>query len=678
MTAGIRRRSFIKTAYAAAIGMGSVSPVFGSLIRYGKSEMILAEKGKVKVPIVLPDEARDATRRAAVDLADYIGKVIGARPEILTGSGTVPGSGIWIGTHAGMSKIYPGLDTDFSRQEEILIACNGQHLVIAGRDRFFRGTQIEYGTANAVYEFLERFLNVRWFWPGELGEDIIPGDAIVLPSFEYRFNPLFLGRQKVFRSSGRLAATDDWTRYQRLKLDSLKGPTGDHAFTDWWERFHEDHPEWFALQPDGTRGGYPDARTVKMCLSNPEVWDQWLADVEEDIGKNPALNMLNAHENDNHSSGICVCKNCRAWDHPQGEKWTYRYKGGHTEEYVAMSDRYITFWNQLARKLKERFPDRNDLYVRGGNYGPTTPIPVKAVPDENVLISYTGKFPTIDEGTRSQQKQQVRLWSETAPNFLYRPNLWYWTGGVWGLPDTTLRNVLEDFRFIAQNRCRGLFIDTAFEHWCTQGPQYYLIARLAWDPLQDGQSVLEEYYRRGFGKAAGAIRAYWDHMEEGFHTVTASEGFGPHGSYRYRLLEIFEEVYTKNFLDRAADLIREAERQVAESPEKYRRRVGFVGAGLELTRLMVENIPLMTRVRESGGKDRKALRKVAGNWEAIKKLDEEHGPFAINYRNLLGKMQGRGYQGNMQDYFGPPSEQFLQAKGMKAGRKDSEEPDDID
>ncbi len=564
----------------------------------------------------------------------------------------------------------------FSHSKEILLACNGRHLVIAGRDLFLKAKQVEFGTANAVYTFLQQQLGVRWLWPGVLGEDVRPRDEITLAPFEYRFHPQIL-RRRLFARAERFQPTDDWTRFQRLKLDSLEGPAGGHAYTSWWERFGRDHPDWFALQPDGTRSGYPDPRTVKICLSNPEVWDQWLADAVAAIDQNPQLRMIMAGENDGHSSGVCVCPKCRAWDHPDGTPWTYNYKDSN-EKHVATTDRYVTYWNHLARKLRARFPDRKNLYVQGLAYGPSTPPPVKAVPDDNVIISYVGKFPTIDEGTRQTQKAQFSAWSKAAPHLFYRPNLWYWTGGAWGLPDIALRNVSEDFRFLGENHCIGLYVDTAQDHWSSQGPQFYLMAQLTWDPLQDPQAVLSDYYARGFGKSAGQVRRYYDLMETAFGAVTAAPKFGPNARDRFNLLKIFEQVYTAELFRAAGEIMQQAELLAAGGPEIYRRRVAFVHTGLKFTRLMIANLPLMTRVREGAGQDPAAVKEVNENWAMIKKLCDQAGPVALGYSAIMSKMKGAGYMGMMEDYFGPPSEKVLKADGSGRKRKGGKERTDID
>lgn len=63
---------------------------------------------------------------------------------------------------------------------------------------------------------------------------------------------------KPYRNAGRPGhAGGDWARYQRIQRDSLYAPVQGHGFSDWWERFGETHPEYFALQPDGSRSGFP-------------------------------------------------------------------------------------------------------------------------------------------------------------------------------------------------------------------------------------------------------------------------------------------------------------------------------------------------------------------------------------------------------------------------------------
>ncbi|MFN2352353.1 MAG: DUF4838 domain-containing protein, partial [Kiritimatiellia bacterium] len=320
------------------------------------AELVLVQAGVTRAPVVIPENAPPNTRQAADELVDYIEKISGARPELLEGEpDPLPASALWVGYQPAVDGLFPALDFDFQHAEEILIAVNAQHGVIAGRDRVFNGAARESGTANAVYTFLRDVLEVRWLWPGPLGEDLIARDTIALEPFVHRHHPQIRSRSGVIR----FETFPDWNRVQRLQLDSFPAMTGGHPKSHWWNTYHASHPGIFALQPDGTRGGgetpYPNAGTVKICKTNPEGWELWLNEVEAARTANPAQNAFGAGPNDGWFNGWCVCENCLAWDHPEGEPRNFSWRGL-SQPYVALSDRHVTYANTLARLLKERYP----------------------------------------------------------------------------------------------------------------------------------------------------------------------------------------------------------------------------------------------------------------------------------------------------------------------------------
>jgi hypothetical protein len=615
-------------------------------------KMILVEKGTSLAPIIVAADAPLSTMQAAGELASYIEKISGARPPLVVGEpNPMPHHAIWVGYQPAMVGLFPGVRFEFQHPEEILMACNKCHLVIAGRDRMDGTNQVESGTANAVYVFLEKYLDVRWLWPGPLGEDVIRKDSIALPSFEYRFHPP-LRMRKIHRPQ--LGADvdrelDAWFRYQRLELTSLKLDAG-HSFMDWWDKYHELHPDWFALSDDKTRtpekwGNKPNPQAVKLCVSNPEVAAQWLKNAEELLLKDPSRIMIGATPND--GGGFCTCANCRAWDNPNGPPmWSY----------VALTDRYVKFWNILARGLKERFPDR-DVCVGAYAYSVYRTPPVSESMEKNIAIAQVGQFPLTTEDERQTQKKEWQQWAEKTGMMWYRPNLWYWCGGIWGMPEVAMKKTIEDFRFLAENHCIGLEVDGYRGYWATQGPEYYVMAKVTYDPLHDGQALLKDYYRRGFGPAAKTIEKYWNLMEEAQEAVLQSPNFRLGNGNRYGLPAVFQQVYTERFLDRADQLLQQASAEATEGPEVYRKRVEFVQYGLDYTRLMMRSIALMTLARESHGKDVQAVRKAVENWAAIEQLVKQAGPIGLNhYKNIIQWVTGEGYMGGMNDYFGPPSE----------------------
>ena len=596
--------------------------------------LVLVDKGVSLAPIIVFKDAPPMTRRAADELAAYIEKVGGVKPQVIEGlPNPVPERAIWVGFQPKLKELFPKTDFDFKHPEEILIVCDGKNLAIAGRDRWdpqhlvvktdratINGWQQEFGTVNAVYTFLQDYLDVRWLWPGEIGEDIIRKERIAFAPFEYRYHPQIRLRNGIiyqsFIGDGR-GVSSDWGRLQRTQLDSSNRAFMFmvHAFYEWWERFHQTHPEYFALQPDGTRSGYPNGTCEKICQSNPGVWDQWLDDVAKKLEKDPTRTMFSAAFNDCSDNGPCICDKCRVWDVPDAKKRLLIWSGM-VEEYVALSDRDVMFANILARKLKQRYPGK-DYYVQIFAYGPTRPGPVKNKLDDNVIVSHASNWfagqGDIDPDSLDDEKssQQFADWAAMGSNVFYRPNLPGGGGYNLMLPDVPFGRATETFRYVAEHNCTGIWLDTIDECWPTQGPLYYLMAHLAWNPYQDGYAIMDDYYRRGFGPAAGQVKAYWSLLEETRNQKVDGK-------------LTFPQAYNAAFFKRAAGLLDEADAGVAKAPEIYRQRIAYVRVGLDFTRKLIEAMELNTRCKT----DKAAADRMRALWKEIE-------PIAKNKENYI-------------------------------------------
>ena len=67
------------------------------------------------------------------------------------------------------------------------------------------------------------------------------------------------------------------------------------------------------------------------------------------------------------ASGHCICENCLAWDHPDGEPRVFHWKNK-AQQRPALSDRDVTFANKLADLLKQRYPPPQKMFMhRCGN-----------------------------------------------------------------------------------------------------------------------------------------------------------------------------------------------------------------------------------------------------------------------------------------------------------------------
>ncbi|MFO1486730.1 MAG: DUF4838 domain-containing protein [Verrucomicrobiaceae bacterium] len=605
------------------------------------ADLVLVAKDTPPVPIVVYQDAPPRTREAATVLADYIEKISGKKPFVILGEPSpMPEHAIWVGVQPVVKTLFPKTDLEFRHPEEIVIAANENHVVIAGRDRWdpakldietregvIKGVQQEYGTINAVYTFLQDQLGVRWFWPGELGEDVPKSERIAINSpLECRHHPQMRARGSMFNycrlGNKGYGKSQEWTMRQRLQLDSL-AIEGGHGFGDWWDRYHEKHPEIFALQPDGTRSGFPRPHNAKLCMSNPKVWELWLEEVAAELRQDPHRTVFNASPNDGWASGHCVCDKCSAWDHPDGEPRVFNWYHLNKER-PATSDRDVTFANKLGELLKQKYPGKG-YRVMMLSYGHSRPAPVKARPADNVIMTivanFFGRTGLVDRGsTRGDTyRQQFEAWAKIVPSMFWRPNTGSPAGWQQGLPDIHVAQTIRDFKDVAAANCIGIYIDGVWEHWATVGPLYYIMAQLAWNPAADTDAILKDYYDRAFGAAAPHVREYFESIEKDRMAFTAKNGEA--GVFS------FPQLYTPALLNESqARLDRAAGAVPADSI--HAKRVAFMQAGLTYTKLQMENIMLMDRYWKK--KDDAIAAQVKQNWATIEKLVADH-PYSLNW-----------------------------------------------
>jgi hypothetical protein len=607
------------------------------------ADLVLLSPTQAPPHIIVAEGAPPRTQDAAATLADYLEKIGGQRPAVLSAPPRpLPDRAIWIGNQPALKEMFPQTDFTLRHPEETLIVANERHLVIAGRDRWdpahteAKGRlsmktdmQQEYGTANAVYSFIQEQLGVRWLWPGE--EDVPQQDTITLAPFEKRYHPTIRARAGMFTKlslgDNKEGPDELWARFQRVQLDSLE-ISGGHGFGHWWEKYGREHPEYFAADPNGHRGALKrEPRNTKLCASNPAVWRQWLAEVSEQIRAHPTQRIYNVSPNDGYTSGHCVCSNCLAWDHPDGEKVTWGWGGGLNHEGVSQSDRDVRFANTLARMLRQRFPDK-DLYVQLNAYGLARNPPIAEKPDDNVIISSVANFHMRSPEARKLPMAQHAGWAKLAKHIMWRPNLGSQAGLSWGMPDVATLQAGEDFRFAADNHCIGLYFDLFWFHWATQGPHYYALAHLAWDPYADVPALMADYHQRGFGPAAPELKAYWELLERTRMEFVAEE---PSRQRAYNI----PQKYTPELLARARGHLDAAAAKIAGADGKYRRRLDFVCRGFEFTELVVDTRRWMQQLEAAKGKDTKAKARVLANWKRAEQMKQEFPDFAINWQAVF-------------------------------------------
>ena len=69
----------------------------------------------------------------------------------------------------------------------------------------------------------------------------------------------------------------------------------------------------------------------------------------------------------------------------------------------------------------------------------------------------------------------------------------------------------------------GTDFDSCTHNWATQGLNYYIVARLHWNPEQDVDVIVDDFCKSGFGPAAKSVRQYFDLLEGLLNDAAAKE-----------------------------------------------------------------------------------------------------------------------------------------------------------
>ena len=496
----------------------------------------LVEKGQPRAVIVLPEKPSPTVERAARVLRDHVKQMSGAELPIITEDKVAdapPRDQAWILVGEGKLAAKQGLTSKGLGPGGIHVSAKGQVVALFGPNA--RTPSDPDGTRYAVTTFLEEKLGVRYLWPGELGKVVPVRGTIAVDDFEHRFTPK-LGQRRI-RSMAyhdRLqvgldhlgftredyergqadahrtkAESPDWFAWQRL--GGTLNINGGHAFTQSWAKYGKDHPGWFALQADGSRDMSKSPDRAQLCTSNPELIEAIARERIAELKANPALLGVSIAPNDGGRSGFCTCPKCEALDAPAGRKvllWDFTKGDRRDIEHVSLTDRMVVFWNAIAERVANEYPDKL-LVVDAYSAYAAPPVGRKLHP--NLVV----RFAPLGYHSDEYRKESLRDWdgwSKAATKIYFRPNLML-AGRRDGLPLVYVHRFGEDFRDLAGHGMMGTDFDSCCHNWATQGLNYYVVARLHWNPEQSVDAIVDDYCTAGFGPAAGSVRWYFDRPE---------------------------------------------------------------------------------------------------------------------------------------------------------------------
>lgn len=461
------------------------------------SERVLVDHGASHYEIVCAAEAGPAAQLAAKELRTWIKTSTGADlPRV-----TTPGDGPHIFVGSNPWSTAAGITTEGLKPEGWRLRTVGDDLHIVGMD-VMRGSLMpkkssatQTGTLSGVYDFLEREAGVLFLWHDSLGTIVPKRDRVTIKDSNIESAPAWTYRHLAYGPEGQM---DETLFGRRLGLGHSYTVTHSHA---WFsiapiEKYGKEHPEWYA-EINGKRepAYYMEHHGGQVCTTNPEVIDLFAKAATDFFKAQPGRDMFSLSPND--GSGFCTCTKCRVLD-----------TGVRADGKPLMADRLITFYNAIAEKVAQVYPDKL-LGAYAYSFYREPPQHVKPHPNLYIVHATNTAF---HQGLNWPQEEAMEKQWRWGAKHLAKYDIYYSPDSSLNLVAPVTKHLVEKLRSESASGIEGgyLYMGQSYEQL---GCGHYLLARLMWDPSIDSDALAKQYYRALYGEAAPSVQAWYDLLE---------------------------------------------------------------------------------------------------------------------------------------------------------------------
>ena len=523
----------------------------------------------------------------AGELSGYLTKVFGKAFTVnpMPAEGADAPAGIFVGVKP------PDCDVTWDESRECCVRIvEPSRVWLFGNDK----GKLLNGTADAVYDFLERYAGVRWLWPGEVGTVADPSEPVSLkeektvfvPPFQVRLTNSFTYPSGLSPAEGRDLSA--WLRHRHVgkSINSI-GSGFQHAFGSLLPRgkYGEEHPEYYSLVSPERWVGEPKPTEPtrlagkfmpgpwQLCTSNPEV--RRLIAEKLVAAKTDAIQSISP----NDGYGFCECEACRAQD-PEGQ--------GIVGKSYKLTDRMYDFLSDIAWQVYKASPTSK---VGLFSYSCYAAVPTKKFDlPPNVYLSCCYGVYNIDSKMEAALNEKLAGLAATGAQIIGRE---YWgTHYMMRYPLSQSRKIDRNLKLLHKLGAAGIYGETGND-FAVRASDLYLLTRLAWDPEVDRVAELRDFCEKGFGPAAETMFNLFEAIED-----RVEKKIEDYDQYEDKVYEQFNRRGYAGFnhymttifdADFSAMCDRETKKalKLADTPER-KRRVEYIASGLAFAKIVTE------------------------------------------------------------------------------------------
>lgn len=466
-------------------------------------EVCLVREGRPQATIVLPAKASDQLKAAATELVAYLKQSSGATLPVVEEPALKATEGQPL-LLLGRTDLWPVTFPEGFDEDGFMIRVRGPRVSICGPS--------DWGTEFGVYDFLERYVGVRWLLPGEHGTDVPRQTTLTVPQGDVSEQPVFFSR---LFSGLRGEVQAQWARHNRMhgrvsfhhNLIKLFPP----------EQYTKSHPEFFPLL-EGQKTRYlardSEDHGWQPCLTAPGIVEEAVKNIVQYFNDHPEVPSYSLGMND--SGKFCTCPECMK--HISGEK---NYLG-----WVDYSDLYYDWCNRVIEGVLKVHPGKWFGCLAYFNVA----TPPKKVKVHERLVPYItyDRMKWLDPDLRAAGEQATREWQKSVPTFAWYDYIY---GSPYCLPRMYLHHSQSYLQFAADTGVKAHYAEI-YPNW-GEGPKPYVYLKLWWNPRQSVNKLLDEWYERCVGPAAAPYLAMYYSIWEHFwtHDALQSDWFAKTGTW---------------------------------------------------------------------------------------------------------------------------------------------------
>ncbi|MBO5752030.1 MAG: DUF4838 domain-containing protein [Kiritimatiellae bacterium] len=500
------------------------------LVNVWAGQLVWVENGKCLMPIVVSKDKK--TLQAANYLADCVEEISGVRPKIVK-------------SHKGKAI---RLETTSTENDESF------HTFTSSA-----GVQMQGAAYHAAYDFTERVLGVRQYWPTEdAGRSVIKAGRIVIPEQDFRDAPVYKKRQHWPNDA------TEWGAAHKPGDSNAKAHVV-HAPHKWVSDTNYNYvvtrPEIFQLRRDGKRAVGP-----MLCYGNPKTLQTYKERIVGEIehGKSAggivSLSTKTITVSQWDGGVVCTCEHCsKLFDPNLGDAGSGSpIIWGHFT--VALSD-----W------LKAKYPDWTITILP---YINTCEVPPGVVFTNGNVEAFLCVMPGLamlkQPDVKAREEALIARWAKATGR---KVQVWHYD--CWPAEFTCAPYVYGETIAAHYRDCRDTMVGTFINGGRPRERRAlsnYVWMKAMWNPDIDVKAIYDEFCVRMFGAGAENMRKIVTMQERGWNRLWKTA--------KVSNRNIYEISYPRAEVLKMQELFAEAEK-LTSGDELSQKRIAYYKKGFD-------------------------------------------------------------------------------------------------